>query len=46
MALGMAFLFTACQSQQTTRVNDFTAVTSEESELNFADYKDSTAALE
>ena len=39
VAMGMALLFTACQSKQTTKVYDFTAVTNEGLELSFANYK-------
>ena len=35
----MGIFLTACQTQQTTKVYDFTAVTNEGSELSFADYK-------
>ncbi len=38
-AMAAALFFTACQSQKTTKVYDFTAVANDGSEVNFSDYK-------
>ena len=38
-AVSAAFCLTACQSQKTTKVYDFSAVANDGSEVNFADYK-------
>ena len=38
-AFSAAFCLTACQSQKTTKVYDFSAVANDGSEVNFADYK-------
>ena len=38
-AMAAALFFTACQSEKTTKVYDFTAVANDGSEVNFADYK-------
>ena len=38
-AMAATLFFTACQSEKTTKVYDFTAVANDGSEVNFADYK-------
>ena len=38
-SMAAALFFTACQSQKTTKVYDFTAVANDGSEVNFSDYK-------
>jgi Glutathione peroxidase len=38
-AMAATLFFTACQSQKTTKVYDFTAVANDGSEVNFSDYK-------
>ena len=38
-AMAAALFLTACQSEKTTKVYDFTAVANDGSEVNFADYK-------
>ena len=38
-AMAAALFFTACQSEKTTKVYDFTAVANDGSEVNFSDYK-------
>ena len=38
-AMAATLFFTACQSEKTTKVYDFTAVANDGSEVNFSDYK-------
>ena len=38
-AMAATLFFTACQSEKTTKVYDFTAVANDGSKVNFADYK-------